>query len=491
MVYQCLGFGLAISWLWVSFLNGPVLENGAKAWSASREFLFVLFMGAHVLTYLGIGISGQIRRLLALEHVAAAAAVLLSLGVIVLALPEPAILSILYINAVLCGIAATVFLAYWLESFTRLPVHYAGPVFAIGIAMAALTTIVSLEFLVNPLLLTVIGAVLPLISYGLYYKYTRGCAFLRPQGVVEKATGFPYPLRFIPIVVLFYLAGAQIHRLTFMDSSLLLSFWLSNISYAVVCLAAGALMYRNKLDSVSALFRPVLPLMSIGFFSVPLFLDTVPLLPFLLLQAGIALFDMYTWLYVAQRAAQSDSPFTAIGLGMFLITGSILLSEAVFSAVVRFTPVLSHIDVVVFVGGIFSMYAAFYLRDEQRAPGEIIPAATSAATVNGHEELPETAAPAVTETTMAGTLEAIRGCSEKNADADEQIKSFAARYRLTPREQEVLEMLLKGRNGAYIREKLNISENTVKFHLRNLYGKVAVRNRQELLDLYDSVERAG
>lgn len=55
---------------------------------------------------------------------------------------------------------------------------------------------------------------------------------------------------------------------------------------------------------------------------------------------------------------------------------------------------------------------------------------------------------------------------------------------LTAREKEVLLLLLSGRNNPYIREKLNISNNTLKTHLRNIYHKLGVGNRQELLSLF-------
>jgi DNA-binding NarL/FixJ family response regulator len=46
-------------------------------------------------------------------------------------------------------------------------------------------------------------------------------------------------------------------------------------------------------------------------------------------------------------------------------------------------------------------------------------------------------------------------------------------------------LLLKGRNNPSIREKLNISPNTLKYHLNNFYQKSGVDNRQALLNLFD------
>lgn len=55
------------------------------------------------------------------------------------------------------------------------------------------------------------------------------------------------------------------------------------------------------------------------------------------------------------------------------------------------------------------------------------------------------------------------------------------RFGLTQREADVLAMLLRGRSRRYIAESLVISENTVKNHVKHIYAKMGVHNRDELL----------
>lgn len=50
---------------------------------------------------------------------------------------------------------------------------------------------------------------------------------------------------------------------------------------------------------------------------------------------------------------------------------------------------------------------------------------------------------------------------------------------LTNRQLEVLDLLRKGLTNAEICRALNISENTVKIHLANIYKTLEVSNRTE------------
>jgi DNA-binding NarL/FixJ family response regulator len=54
-------------------------------------------------------------------------------------------------------------------------------------------------------------------------------------------------------------------------------------------------------------------------------------------------------------------------------------------------------------------------------------------------------------------------------------------YDLTDREKEVLQMIARGYKNSEIAEKLFVSENTVKTHIKNIYVKLDVKNRVEAL----------
>lgn len=67
----------------------------------------------------------------------------------------------------------------------------------------------------------------------------------------------------------------------------------------------------------------------------------------------------------------------------------------------------------------------------------------------------------------------------------EQLREDAARpfrkFGLTPRESEIVAEIVKGMTNRELAEKLNISEDTIKRHLSNIFDKVGASHRLELV----------
>jgi DNA-binding CsgD family transcriptional regulator len=60
---------------------------------------------------------------------------------------------------------------------------------------------------------------------------------------------------------------------------------------------------------------------------------------------------------------------------------------------------------------------------------------------------------------------------------------FFDHYNISPREREIIALLIQDYKNKQIGETLYISVNTVKTHIRNIYAKLDVKNRHELLAL--------
>lgn len=67
---------------------------------------------------------------------------------------------------------------------------------------------------------------------------------------------------------------------------------------------------------------------------------------------------------------------------------------------------------------------------------------------------------------------------------------IASDYQLTAREHEITEYLARGRNKRYISQELDLSEETVKTHMGNIYRKLLVHSQQELIDLVEKERQA-
>ena len=94
------------------------------------------------------------------------------------------------------------------------------------------------------------------------------------------------------------------------------------------------------------------------------------------------------------------------------------------------------------------------------------------------------------DATVAGVepVQPVRELSEEAAgarDYDAVCARLAVDHGLTAREAEVLPLLARGRNVAYIMEELTLSRNTIKSYVARVYGKLDVHSHQELIDLVE------
>ena len=75
------------------------------------------------------------------------------------------------------------------------------------------------------------------------------------------------------------------------------------------------------------------------------------------------------------------------------------------------------------------------------------------------------------------------------AVSPERIETFMAGLKaLTPTERAIYDAYVARVTTKEIMASMNIKESTVKYHSRNLYAKLGVANRKELLELHKHIK---
>ena len=149
----------------------------------------------------------------------------------------------------------------------------------------------------------------------------------------------------------------------------------------------------------------------------------------------------------------------------------------------------------------FKANQARYLSQGKGLPGEASDEENSDRKPESHRDLSHAERPAEEHAdprseedtaltpTKSPDAESADGPTAMNREAagsgeEERFHHFATAADLSLREQDILRFLLDGRTNSEIAAALSISENTVKFHVRNILRKASCANRKELLSAY-------
>lgn len=485
------GLGFSISWLWSFFLNGPLLAAVSAKWSEDAEMIFLVFLLFHSLSFLLTAFwLSRAPSLAKNRRMLVTAALLMSGGTLATGfIPGEPLFDyrwpINMLSAAAAGLGSAPLMAAWGEACSTRPLKEAGLVYSGGIIVSTV-----LFFLGNMLDITpgvLLSAAYPLLSLALYLAKEYPQSASEP---VEIGLRCPLPGKLVVLLALFYLASGFMHKIIYAVDNLPLleTYWLTNAIYCCVGLLAGASTYLRPDIDLRLLYRPALPLLGAGFVLFPFLADIYELLPFALLQSGFALFDVYTWLLFIYLGAQRQASGYMVSWGMFFLTLASFCGELLSNALASIGSLtLRGIDTLSLCAALVMFLTTLIFQDEREtfAGWRAIPKAANKA-LSPESESIEIAA-AVPTTAATDPVETQDIATEDPIDTPQQL--FWLRYGLTARECEVASLLLKGRNNPFIREALNISDNTLKSHLRNIYRKLMVTNRQEVFSLFDEFKK--
>lgn len=80
-------------------------------------------------------------------------------------------------------------------------------------------------------------------------------------------------------------------------------------------------------------------------------------------------------------------------------------------------------------------------------------------------------------------LQAVHNIAILKARSDGNLPEFVRTPRLSPREQQIVQLVVDGASNPHIAERLVISPGTVTRHLNRIYAKVGVQTRTQLTAL--------
>ena len=271
------------------------------------------------------------------------------------------------------------------------------------------------------------------------------------------------------------------------------------ISFIPVTIALVVVVVRGSI-STDALYRGSMLLVFAGLLTTPLLLFgsllTTPLVLFgggdpfnmqahgTLLSAGSDLFNVLMYCFIAAVGARNK-------LGAVSVSASFLATQwlgiGIGAPVAQFVNEISTSNATVAAWITMAITFAFvaynYVGMRNYSFAETIEGITPAHT----ESLMKNASGEEAAAQFAEEAEPAEGLQQKSDDTafETACAAVAEKHRLTARETEVFELLARGRTSPVIQEKLVLSHNTVKTHVRHIYAKLDVHSQQELISMVE------
>ncbi len=268
---------------------------------------------------------------------------------------------------------------------------------------------------------------------------------------------------------------------------------------AALVVTMASLAFGGEDSSWSKQFRVIVPAIALGMLFIPSVMGSGGLLPMFFLVASYMSFEMLLWTFFGELSQRFNlSPIYVFGFGrgiaalLSLVGSAIPLMQGFLQESFEIGPTMLTLIVMAVI-----MFAYCLLPNEGDVSklvttcplvqavdaGKYVDVAAFKSVENAQKQAEERAkrieeAPsAVTQAQGGG-----RRWFKENCEA------VASRYLLSRRETEVLFLLAKGHNSAYIQEKLYISEGTAKTHIRHIYRKLDIHNQQELMRIVEQGE---
>ena len=242
-------------------------------------------------------------------------------------------------------------------------------------------------------------------------------------------------------------------------------------------LAAAVLWLFTKYSSsvgFLASVRWVLPVLAAGMAFGVFVTPAAAFLACLVTACAHTFFESILRLQVLRFARKSArDQMRAVGMGY----SAIMLGSLVGTVAYRFAESMMaghYFETVTCIMAVMVVIAVFAFPDSARSAEPDVE--------KGSLAMAELSADALPSVLPAQASRAEAGATPAQTPA----QRISERFGLSVREAQVLAYLLQGRSRPYVRDELHISISTVDTHIRHIYEKTGVANRQELIDLAEA-----
>lgn len=193
----------------------------------------------------------------------------------------------------------------------------------------------------------------------------------------------------------------------------------------------------------------------------------------ILMQCAFALLDIFVFTIMGNVSAQYGKPFLMFGCGIFANVGAIVLGEVMGESLMNLGANYRLTTALFASAAIFLTIIIYPWLNGKLYPAQADKGLFGATRIFG---TPEDSEPSK----FAG-MPAPSGVPDSAAAAGEETAASLELSGLTQREQEIVSLIVKGMANKDAAAKLFISESTLKTHLRNIYHKLGVTHKRELI----------
>ena len=263
-------------------------------------------------------------------------------------------------------------------------------------------------------------------------------------------------------------------------------------------LLAFVLITRRRVD-LDVVYRFLAPTVIVACLLTPWFMEQTPEIMNLIMSSGYGVFDIVIWYMIAEAAFDNHVSGFVIGA----VVRSLSVAARLFGILI------ANLTINLPQGSTFLLFAAFlgsaYLlvvwlfayRTYQKRRSLVLEGDGKDRLSDWSEQAGSTSGCRLPEEEgikAANATEAAGDDPSEEVDMFTQIlnansRAVALHYGLSRRESEVLPYLLQGRSAPKIAEKLFVSENTVRSHIRHILEKTNTHSKADLIDIADRLEK--